>query len=206
MKTSIIKMSIMLICMTLGFANVAKGQIYSSEDCFYTEAGRSSVEYVVKFRGSKKTVWLKRVSHDNVRKNLAKSSNYYENEVWYEDKDGVWMYEYVPSMSTSQREVYKRVEKIAIWSQECANLRGFGRTDVCASFGFMGGAPRGCGRHGYRDGDTYYVAFSKDKSSFIEWYVDADDVDKEVKGKYTYTQVPKKDLLPKAANYDFLNE
>lgn len=203
MKTSIIKMSIMLICMTLGFANVAKGQIYSSEDCFYTEAGRSSVEYVVKFRGSKKTVWLKTVNHDDVRKNLAKSSNYYENEVWYEDKDGVKMYEYVPSMSTSQREVYRYTYKKAIHQSGCPYCNGL---TIGNGGMFRPGGPVGCGNHGYKVLTYYYVAFSKDKSSFIEWYVDADDVDKEVKGKHTYTQVPKKDLLPKAANYDFLNE
>ena len=197
MKTTIIKIGIVLSCMMMGFAPIAKGQIYSSEDCFYAEAGSSNVSYAVKFQGSK--VWVKRVYHSTVRENLAKTSNYYENEVWTDGKDNVDMYEYDPSMSTSQREVYKRTYKRAIYDGNC---------QLCRQnlFGFYYGPIPGCGRHGYKVVTNYYVAFSKDKSSFIWWFVNEDDVDKQVKGKTTYTRVPKEDLLPKATNYDFLNE
>ena len=194
MKTTIIKIGIVLSCMVMGFTPIAKGQIYSSEDCFYARAGENEVCYVVKFQGSK--VWLKRDYHSGVRHNLAKSKNYYENEVWYDQKDGVDMYEYVPSMSTSQREVYKRVIKSAIYKAGCYSCRFY------PSLGYS----VGCGRHGYEEIQTYYVAFSKDKSSFIEWHVDADDVDKEIREKEAYTRIPKQDLMPKAVNYDFLNE
>lgn len=34
-----IKKAVVLICLTFGLANVVKGQIYSSEECYYIEAG-----------------------------------------------------------------------------------------------------------------------------------------------------------------------
>lgn len=199
-----IKLLVVLACMTLGFANAANSQIYESEACFYASAGSSSVSRIVRFEGPQDRVWVKTCGFS--RQKLAESEYYYENETWTDGKDCAQMYEYDYSMSTSQRVVYKRVEKIAIHSYDCANLRGYGRTDVCEFFGSFGNSPRGCGRHGYKDGDTYYVAFSKDLSSFIYWRVRASDVDKQPTNKQTFTRVPKEDLLPKAANYDFLNE
>lgn len=202
MKTTIIKTFVVLACMTLGISNVAKCQIYSSEDCFYASVGSSSVSYVVKFEYSTDRVWIKSVGHSTVRQNLAKDKNYYENETWTDGQNSVEMYEYVPSMSTSQREVYKRTNKVAIYSEQCAY------NSLCSAC--CPGSPwtpsRACGRHGYKDGDSYYVAFSKDKSSYYRWYVSASDVDGNIRGKQTYTRILKEDLLPKAANYDFLNE
>jgi len=55
--------------------------------------------------------------------------------------------------------------------------------------------------HGYR-----FVAFSKDKSSFIMWFEDDNNYDGEIKDRHDYTRVPKEDLLPKAVNHDFLND
>lgn len=202
MKKTNIKTIIVFICTTFGIANMAEGQIYEDEACFYAPAGSSSVSRIVRFEGSRDLVWVKNGFNRN---KLAESKYYYENESWTDGKNGVNMYEYDYSMSTSQRVVYKRVEKIAIHSSSCANLRGYGRTDVCEFLNAFG-APRGCGRHGYKDGDTYYVAFSKDKSSFIYWREAKNDIDKTPRDKTTYTRVPKEDLLPKAANYDFLNE
>lgn len=54
---------------------------------------------------------------------------------------------------------------------------------------------------GYR-----YVAFSKDKSSFIMWFEADDNLDGQIFEKREYYRVPKEDLLPKAVNYDFLNK
>lgn len=109
------------------------------------------------------------------------------------------MYEYDYSMSTSLRVVYKHVQKKSIYNSHCAAY--WGGCHYYDGIGFVG-----CGNHGYEDGDTYYVAFSKDKSSFIFWSEKKNDIDKTPRGKTTYTRVPKEDLLPKAANYDFLNE
>jgi len=54
---------------------------------------------------------------------------------------------------------------------------------------------------GYR-----YIAISKDKSSIIMWFEDEENIDGQIFEKRTYYRVPKEDLLPKAVNYDFLNE
>lgn len=54
---------------------------------------------------------------------------------------------------------------------------------------------------GYR-----YVAFSKDKSSYITWFEQDNNLDGVIYGKRNYYSVPKKEFLPKAVNYDFLNE
>lgn len=54
---------------------------------------------------------------------------------------------------------------------------------------------------GYR-----YIAFSKDKSSIIMWFEEDKNLDGRILEKTNYYRVPKEDLLPKAVNYDFLNE
>lgn len=51
-----------------------------------------------------------------------------------------------------------------------------------------------------------YLAFSKEKSSFIMWFEEDNNLDGEIIEKREYKLVPKEDLLPKAVNYDFLNE
>lgn len=53
---------------------------------------------------------------------------------------------------------------------------------------------------GYR-----YIAFSKDKSSFIMWFEEDDNLDGQIFEKRNYYRVSKEELLPKAVNYDFLN-
>lgn len=189
-----IKTIVVLTCTMLGFVNAAKGQIYENEACFYAPAGSSKVRTVVRFEGSQNRVWEK---NNFIPSKLAESPYYYENENWTDGKGWVRMYEYDYSKSTSQRVVYKHVTKKAIYSSSCAGLGG-----GCLYYG-----SHGCGRHGYKEGDyTYYVAFSKDKSSYFRWTESKNDVGKTPRNKDTFTRVPKEDLLPKAANYDFLNE
>lgn len=174
MKKTNIKTIIVFICTTFGIANMAEGQIYEDEACFYAPAGSSSVSRIVRFEGSRDLVWVKNGFNRN---KLAESKYYYENESWTDGKNGVEMYEYDYSMSTSQRVVYKAVQKITLLD----------------------------GRR-FEGNNIHYVAFSKDKSSFIYWREAKNDMDKTPRDKTTYTRVPKEDLLPKAANYDFLNE
>ena len=192
MKTTTIKTFVVLLCMTLGFANAAKGQIYESEACFYAPAGSSSVSRIVRFEGSRNLVWVKTCFNRN---KLAESKYYYENEKWTDDKDCVQMYEYDYSMSTSQRTVYKR--------EQWRNYVGDMGCPYCSGWGEY---RTSCGRHGKYLQQIQFVAFSKDKSSFISWYQYPNDVDNKIRSKSTFTRVPKEDLLPKAANYDFLNE
>lgn len=193
---------LVVLCMAMGISTMAKAQIYSNEDWFYSKEGSSSVQYVVKFEGNR--VWLKSVSHSTVRSNLAKSENFYENEVWTDGKDAT-MYEYDSYRSTSAREVYKRVNKCAIYSEQCW-WQGGGENGVgnCKK-SFSQFPNQGCGRHGYNELGTDYVAFSKDKSSFIKWYEKKDNYDGQIQNRVDYTQVSKKDLLPKAVNDDFLH-
>ncbi len=180
--------------MVFGIANVAKTQIYSSEACFYSKEGSSSVSYVVKFEYSKDRAWLKNVSHSSVRSNLAKSEDFYENEVWTDGKNSVQMYEYDYQRSTSVREVYKRDQYSNIYDSNCPYCI------ASLSWGYV----TSCGRHGQEVVGYYYVAFSKDKNSFITWYEKKNNYDGEIKYRQDYTRVPKKDLLPKAVNDDFL--
>lgn len=189
------KLFVVLISMMLGLIQTAKGQIYESEACFYAPAGSKSVTRIVKFEGSR--VWVKACGFS--RQKLAESKNYYENETWTDWKDCAAMYEYDYSMSTSQRVVYKREKKIANHQMGCSYC-------IQKSLQQFGSGSGGCGAHGYKVAEIWYVAFSIDKSSYIYWYVNANDVDKTPRGKTTFTRVPKEDLLPKAANYDFLNE
>ena len=107
------------------------------------------------------------------------SPNYikYKN-AWTADEK----YEYAPMKSTSARDVYfKRGTRIYKYKES-----GWDREKTI---------------QGYR-----YVAFSKDKSSIIMWFEDDENLDGQIFEKRTYYRVPKEDLLPKAVNYDFLNE
>lgn len=191
MKKLNIKMMVMLACMTFGLANVAKAQIYSSEDCFYAQEGSSSVSYVVKFEYSKDRVWLKSVSSSTVKKNLAKSEDFYENEIWTDGKNSVTMYEYDYQKSTSSREVYKR--------------QGTTTYDVWNSNGQKApfDSPGWTHKETVKNNKIHYVAFSTDSniSSFIKWY----EYEGDIREKRCYSRVPKEDLLPKATNYDFLD-
>ena len=186
-----------MLCMAMGFATVAKAQIYSSEDCFYSEEGSSSVEYVVKFEYSKDRAWLKSVSHSTVRSNLAKSKDFYEDEVWTDGQNSVTMYEYDSRRSTSAREVYKREDFSEIWSPNCGQCIANSRIQTWG--------PCSCGRHGKELEGCYYVAFSKDKSSFIKWYEKKDNYDGSIEDRKDFSRVSKEDLLPKAVNDDFLH-
>lgn len=185
-----IKYLVVLVCMTLGLANVAKAQIYSSEDCFYSKEGSSSVQYVVKFEYAQDRAWLKSVSHSTVRTNLAKSEDFYENETWTDGKNGVTMYEYDSYRSTSAREVYKREGT---------------RTVYYSCYGtVMPYLPSNGYSRQEKNGSFDYIAFSKDKSSFIKWHEPKNNYDGKIEGRKDYSRVPKEDLLPKAVNDDFL--
>lgn len=179
---------VLLLCMAFGIANVAKTQIYSSEDCFYSKEGSSSVSYVVKFEYTKDRAWLKSVSHSTVRSNLAKSEDFYENDVWTDGKNSVKMYEYDYQRSTSVREVYKRTES----STSYYNIYG-----MMVPYPVPGGTAKTTYRY-------YYVAFSKDLSTFIKWSESENNYDGKIQNREDYSRVPKKDLLPKAVDDSFL--
>lgn len=187
---------LIVLCMTLGFATMAKAQIYSSEDCFYSKEGSSSVQYVVKFEYAQDRVWLKSVSHSTVRSNLAKSEDFYENEVWTDGKNSVTMYEYDSYRSTSAREVYKRETTKTVY------INAFGQRNSAHTY--IGGLDSGYYVN-EKTGAFDYVAFSKDKSTYIMWHEPKNNYDGKTENMRNYTRVPKEDLLPKAVNDDFLH-
>ncbi len=180
---------LVVLCMAMGISTMAKAQIYSSEDCFYSKEGSSSVEYVVKFEYSKDRAWLKSVSHSTVRTNLAKSEDFYENEVWTNGKNSVKMYEYDYNRSTSEREVYKKATSITKFYYGIYEVHEWDGWNRCETI----------------DTGFDYVAFSKDKSTFIMWHEPKNNYDGKTQNMKNYTRVPKEDLLPKAVNDDFLH-
>lgn len=187
---------LVVLCMVLGFATIAKAQIYSSEDCFYSKEGSSSVQYVVKFEYFQDRVWLKSVSHSTVRTNLAKSEDFYEDEVWTDGKNSVTMYEYDSYRSTSAREVYKKETTRSVY------INAFGQRNGVHTY--VGGMDSGYYIQ-EKTGAFDYVAFSKDKVSFIKWHEPKNNYDGKIQNKQEYSIVPKEDLLPKAVNDDFLH-
>ena len=129
----------------------------------------------------------------------AKSPEYYEN-AWSADEE----YEYDPMKSTSARDVYfKRdiyytIERI--WPSWPSRTYYVFSDDYYLNYS----------NNDYKIEATKpvhrYVAFSKDKSSIIMWFEKDDNLDGQIFGIKNYYRVPKEDLLPKAVNYDFLNE
>ena len=207
---------LVVLCMTMGLVSVAKAQIgYSNEDYFYTKIGEtaSSLRYAVKFRSD--AVWLKEVGYSKVRENLAKSSTYYENEEWTDkgtESYYIWgqgtygecerKFTYCPSLSTSTRIVYKRHVEYSYHHPT------FGSANAQGGYGCI----KEVWDNYYGGGKTIsykydmYVAFSPDKSSFIFWKEKSNNLDGKIDGKETFTSVPKSELLPKAANHEFLND
>lgn len=153
----------------------------------------------------------------------SRSPEDYQN-AWTADEE----YKYDPMKSTSARDVYfKRYElhEIERSLYEFDQQRGiwnYGRRNYDTTFyvysddyfndEFYNGKDylvymKGKGHYeikktikGYR-----YIAFTKDKSSFIMWFEKDDNLDGVIYEKRYYYRKPKEKLLPKAVNYDFLN-
>lgn len=176
-----IKYLVVLVCMTLGLANVAKAQIYSNEILFYQRTDKDDI-VIVKFDGGNKRVFIAQLGKQKVQKVLKESINRFEDdEVWepkYHLRTGGWVprlrnYDY--ELSNSSKEVYK----------------GITDTEIHRLYGFND--PSDVGRR---------YAFSKDLSSLVFFHLDI------MKPVY-YIRVNKEDLLPQALNpheIDFLNE
>lgn len=99
-----------------------------------------------------------------------------------QDNGNAWTtdeeYQHDPMKSTSARDVYFKRDNLE-------TTQGYKHVTL----------------QGYR-----YVAFSKDKSSFIMWFEQDNNLDGIIHEKTYYYRISKEDLLPKAVNYDFLNE
>lgn len=144
----------------------------------------------------------------------AKSADYYKN-AWTADEE----YQYDPMKSTSARDVYFKQDtlyqiirttyKSGNWDHsytfyiyndrfhksEYKNYdRVYDGVSYSVSYSFYE-------MHGIR-----YFAFSKDKSSIIMWFEEDDNLDGVIYNKKETNRIPKEEFLPKAVNYDFLNE
>lgn len=157
----------------------------------------------------------------------AKSPEYYEN-AWTADEE----YEYDPMKSTSSRDVYfKRDElhQINFFHEEYVRNEGYCITkrqiiyvylddilsefcvrDYFSEYFSRNDRQLNWGYDHYNKTKTMqgfrYIAFSKDKSSIIMWFEENNNLDGKIYDKRDYSRIPKEDLLPKAVNYDFLNE
>ena len=192
MKTRNFKWLVVL-CMTLGFASVAKAQINCNEVYFYAEAGNSEIYDAVKFDYSKNRVLrIKTAGTQHVKNRLAESKNYYENLTASgknEGKDGddsFSEYKYDAQKSTSSKIVYRKTESYIVYPTNAVGLPIYTLPATT--------------KNSYA-----YLEFSTDPniSSFILRYENDDH--KTSTPRY-YTRVPKEDLLPKSTNYDFLND
>lgn len=151
-------------------------QIYSSEACFYLEAGKdiesNSGWRVVYFKGTTANE-CGSISLVSIKNELKNDRNYFENKLKNAvHKQNGFVYHYNSSMSTTKREVYQKVEP---------------------SSQYYWGGP-------IYAGYTQYFAFSKDKSSLITWREQND----KISDKHEYIRIDKSELLPKAINRDFL--
>ncbi len=149
----------------------------------------------------------------------AKSPDEYKN-AWTTDEE----YQYDPMKSTSSRDVYFKRDKLHQidhvqkydyetkkwisyhdrtfykYSDDEHNVEYYKNKEEKNNGWVVGRYEIIKTIQGYR-----YIAFSKDKSSFIMWFEEDDNLDGVILEKREYKRVPKEELLPKAVNYDFLN-
>lgn len=189
----------------------------NTECCFYSQYGPKSVEYVVRFESNQEKIWLKHIKYDTVRYILSISQNYYESRHIVAQSRSLaikealeyaqWIKEYSPLKYPREKRKFYRENPQALsrdyykdaWDadEEYAYdpMKSTAARDVYFKRDNLNKM------QGYR-----YVAFSKDKTSFIMWFEQDNNLDGVIREKREYKLVPKEELLPKSVNYDFLNE
>ena len=180
------KKVLMFILAMVMACGVAKAQLYGSDVYYYIPTGQSITNstsvYVIYFDGRRCFAHEERRS--TIVNKLNEDSRYYINYAkrTLENPDnGI---NYNASMSTSSRVVYQ--------------------SEWYGSASFNYDPFSGSGNWNQPVLGYYYKAFSKDKSSMIGWRERKNSG--SVESKTYYKQVDVKDLLPKAANHDFLYE
>lgn len=202
----------------------------NSKCCFYVKSQslynvkNEDNIYIIKMDCNHDTVCLRIIDYNTVRSNLAMSQDFYENDRWIVEKQynkdeyrsfeeyffnkpdpediNAEEFKYNQIKSTSVRDVYFKRDtreqvkhefavpgKPGWYRPEPGDHGDYSRSYYFDTF------------HGYR-----YLAISKDKSSIIIWFEDDENLDGSIHEKENYYRVPKEELLPKAVNYDFLNE
>lgn len=170
----------MAMCLT----SVAKAQLYGSDVYYYVPAGVNITDgteiYMFYFDGTDLGCLSR--SRKNIIKYLEEDSEHWCDELkrQLEKRTSTSEKKYDSSVSTSSRTVYK-----GAWLGPMSTY----------------GVGTNWGTYYPRIGDTYY-AFSNDKESLIIWRERKNSSD--VVDKKYYKRVDVKDLMPKAANRDFL--
>lgn len=97
------KIMVMLVCMTLGFAIVAKGQISNKSVMFFTDSNNVSVSVV---RCVDNKMYCQTYSRTSVENDLRRSPNYFDDYTGCGyTRDATWWFD--KSMSTSKYTVYQ---------------------------------------------------------------------------------------------------
>ena len=183
---------VLAMCLTC----VVKAQLYGSDVYYYVPAGESitdeTIVIPVYFNGEN-IISYHNVDFNYTRrgiiKQLNKDSRYFIDHMKLESEkpNGLWHYKYDSSVSTNSKEVYGKKWRGEL--QECTTIGPYGLPQIGTYYP----------EYGY-----YYVAFSKDKNSLITWRERKSTG--SIENKKYYKRVDVKDLMPKAANRDFLYE
>lgn len=191
----------LFIVMAMCLTGVAKAQLYGSDVYYYVPAGESITDQTivipVYFNGDN-IIFCYHFDDNNynyrrshIIKHLNEDSRYFIDKLklWSENPSNSKYYEYNSSLSTTTREVYEK--------------KWIGNTPHTYSTGPVGGPPTKWGVY-YDNLGYMYAGFSKDKNSLIIWRERKSTG--SIENKKYYKRVDVKDLMPKAANRDFLYE
>lgn len=174
------KMLVVLACMTLGIVGTSKGQTYSNY-LYFTRVDGDYI-FAIKFEGKKAVLHKDGIG----------------TRVWFERalKSGLNTFEEDLNIGEESGK-YAAVNGVNVWqyiyyydSEKSTSARDVYKRHIKGS--------------SFGPEQDEFIAISKDKSSIIEWQEDT--YTSKISPKIYYSQIPKEDLLPKAANYDFLNE
>lgn len=179
MKT--IKYLVVLVCMTLGLANVAEAQIFhnTNEVLYYISSSGKGMR-MVRFDGNK--VYIACDNTDDVKEDLRNNLKYYDEQIPI----------YIPDDKEIVRSKNdKKIIQVGLFDKD--NLIPNSSKVVYIEF-LTGASP------------TEVLAFSKDLSSLVVFSVNRDY--KQTGNIYYYTKITKEDLFPKANpdDFDFLND
>lgn len=185
-------------------ASEKKGQPNNAECCFYiTKTDINKLEdndnvYVFLIDDKRDEMWYGgTASYYLIRKNLYKSQDSYEYFFMKMKSEGSKPLTKDKMKSTSTRDVFFKRDIRKEWHKYNT---GNGAA-VSSTYNY----PKPDGYWEEFQGYRYY-AVSKDKSSMITWFENDENLDGIIHEKTYYYRVSKEDLLPKAVNYDFLNE
>ncbi len=179
------KKILMFILALFMASGTTKAQLYGSGLYYYIPVNQSLTDntkvYIIYFDGNR--CYANEERRSTIVYHLNENPNYYINDAKRTLSNPDNGSKFDSSLSTSSRVVYK-----STWYGAPQNV----------------GTPSDPWRIHQPILGNYYKAFSKDKSSMIEWRERKNSG--SVENKTYYTQVDNKDILPKAANHDFLYE